>query len=389
MSELATQNTARTGVRWQLLATVSALALATGVVGAQAGGDEPDRPIVWIDLGGQLERIDTAQSAFAPPFLTQTPTPEPYLNGGSPLLAQRQGRYAMGGEGKVVIQPKGSDWVFAAGVRYGRATSRRNIQHQSTFSTPFPNPKYVTNPTANPTKLVPVTAQRLAFSKTRNQDTYAIVDFQAGRDVGLGIRGMASTISAGVRYAAFDAKSDARITARPSVEITAFPFPILPGIYLPVTKHDEFFLAGHASRSFHGVGPSLSWNASAPLTGSADDGEIDFDWGLNGAVLFGRQKVSGTHQITAVHKSLNLLLGTIETPLYAPGKLPFGRSRSVVVPNIGAFAGLSFRYVDAKVSFGYRADYFFGAMDVGIDARKTSDRGFHGPFAKISIGLGG
>jgi hypothetical protein len=33
--------------------------------------------------------------------------------------------------------------------------------------------------------------------------------------------------------------------------------------------------------------------------------------------------------------------------------------------------------------------YFLGAMDGGIDARKTYDRNFHGPFATISIGLGG
>jgi hypothetical protein len=28
-------------------------------------------------------------------------------------------------------------------------------------------------------------------------------------------------------------------------------------------------------------------------------------------------------------------------------------------------------------------------MDAGIDTRHTSDLGFHGPFATISIGLGG
>ena len=68
---------------------------------------------------------------------------------------------------------------------------------------------------------------------------------------------------------------------------------------------------------------------------------------------------------------------------------PSDRSRSVVVPNLGGFAGLSMNYPNAKVSFGYRADFFFGAMDTGIDARHSSNVGFHGPFATISIGLGG
>ncbi len=65
------------------------------------------------------------------------------------------------------------------------------------------------------------------------------------------------------------------------------------------------------------------------------------------------------------------------------------RSHSVTIPSLGAFAGLSVRYPNARVSFGYRADFFFGAMDVGIDTRKSTTTGFHGPFAKLSIGLGG
>ncbi len=72
-----------------------------------------------------------------------------------------------------------------------------------------------------------------------------------------------------------------------------------------------------------------------------------------------------------------------------PVKFDRERSRSVTVPNIGAFAGFSVKYPNAKLSFGYRADFFFGAMDGGIDARKTYDRSFYGPYASISIGLGG
>lgn len=49
------------------------------------------------------------------------------------------------------------------------------------------------------------------------------------------------------------------------------------------------------------------------------------------------------------------------------------------MPNVGGFAGLSVKYAAAKVSFGYRADFFFGAMDGGIDVRRTEDFGFHGP----------
>ena len=60
-----------------------------------------------------------------------------------------------------------------------------------------------------------------------------------------------------------------------------------------------------------------------------------------------------------------------------------------VVPNLGGFAGFSVKYPNAKVSFGYKADFFFGAMDGGNDVRRVEDIGFHGPYASASIGLGG
>jgi hypothetical protein len=65
------------------------------------------------------------------------------------------------------------------------------------------------------------------------------------------------------------------------------------------------------------------------------------------------------------------------------------RSRNVVVPNIGGSVGLSWRVEDFKVNLGYRADFFFNAMDGGIDATKNEDRAFFGPYASVSIGLGG
>ena len=61
----------------------------------------------------------------------------------------------------------------------------------------------------------------------------------------------------------------------------------------------------------------------------------------------------------------------------------------VAVPNVGALFGISYKYQNAKISFGYRADEFFGAMDGGIDTHKSENRGFNGPYATISIGLGG
>ena len=68
---------------------------------------------------------------------------------------------------------------------------------------------------------------------------------------------------------------------------------------------------------------------------------------------------------------------------------PPARSRFVTVPNLGGFAGLTFRVENFKMSAGYRADFFFGAMDGGIDTTQKENCGFFGPFASVSIGLGG
>jgi len=57
------------------------------------------------------------------------------------------------------------------------------------------------------------------------------------------------------------------------------------------------------------------------------------------------------------------------------------------VPNIGGFAAISLKFPNAKVSLGYRGDFFFGAKDSGFETRSTTDVGFHGPYATISIGL--
>ena len=58
------------------------------------------------------------------------------------------------------------------------------------------------------------------------------------------------------------------------------------------------------------------------------------------------------------------------------------------MPNVGGSIGLTYQMEDVKVNFGYRVDMFFNAIDGGIDARKNENRGFMGPYASVSIGLG-
>ena len=142
--------------------------------------------------------------------------------------------------------------------------------------------------------------------------------------------------------------------------------------------------------NFHGVGPAFSLEASLPVIGNQRTEDVSLDWGVNAAALFGRQKAR-THHETRSIKHYKPFNGP-DNPVTAythPHVYTHTRNRSILAPNIGGFAGLSVRYPNAKVSIGYRADLFFGAMDGGIDTRKSENVSFYGPFATISIGIGG
>ena len=109
--------------------------------------------------------------------------------------------------------------------------------------------------------------------------------------------------------------------------------------------------------------------------------------GMNAALLFGRQKAAAHHESSGDY---HYRKGKYPHTAYVPFRPhDTSRNRSVIVPNIGGFAGLSYNFPNAKISAGYRGDFFFSAMDGGLDTRKLENVGFCGPFASVSIGLGG
>src|SRR6185437_13109771 len=307
---------------------------------------------------------------------------------------QRPARYAFGAEGKITLQPEGSDWKLSAGIRYGRSNAARH-KHRQISAAPVPydvtftlfgyphryeGSKYLSS-------------AALADVNTTISQSHVVLDFQAGKDVGLGLfgRNASSTINAGVRFASFVTHSHGFITARPEINdqtiiVTAF----LGLLHIPIIRptFHQYTMTIDAGRSFRGLGPTLSWDASAALIGDKETGELTLDWGVNGALLFGRQKAKIEHTTNAYHQVAEKYV-TNPYPQTAHVHNQATRSRSAVIPNIGGFAGFSVKYPNLGVSIGYRADFFFGAMDVGSDVRATRDVGFHGPFATVSIGLGG
>jgi hypothetical protein len=386
MSELINKSDNRTTMRWKLLTGASALALISWANQAVAGDDAPQ---VWIDLGGQLERIDQSQQIFAPSF-----THSLIAAGVIPAdISQKPPQYSSGFEGGLEFDPQDSKWQFSASIRYGKSNGS-GVSHVQTSSPPS---AYVLESVPifgfHAIGQKPASSRKLGDTFGRTDERHLILDFQAGRDVGLGLFGGKSTVDVGVRFAQFTDKSRAQITANSGPHwqykyLSTF-YGFSANIQLPTESWDVYHAKMAVTRDFRGVGPSLAFKTSVPVAGNVQSGQLGFDLGVNGSLLFGRQRTHGHHQTYddrpyIPHRYNFIPMVSHYHRHYAPS-----RSRSVTVPNAGGFAALSFDYVNVKVSLGYRADFFFNAIDGGIDARKNETRGFYGPYASISIGFGG
>jgi iron complex outermembrane recepter protein len=417
MSELMNAQNIGRRFRWQLLTTASALALVAAIYGtnaSEAADQDADRPTVWIELGGQLENLSGGKEALSPPFMASITQ----ANLLSALDVQQPPTHAIGAEGKISFQPENSNWVFSASVRYGRSQASRH-RDQQTANAHVPKYQFTTYGFhLGGISYYPNGHVKFADGTAKQNESHAVLDFQAGKDVGLGLFGGhgSSVLSVGVRVAQFTSKANVSLHVEPDVQYQTAPIASLPGFIAWLNPHIHFHdyaATADSERSFRSVGPTLSWNASTLLSSEEKDGEITLDWGLNGAILFGRQKAAVHHKTVGKSYYLTRLgvgNGSLNDHFVGPCQKTGGygrynytsgacahhtatashnRSREVVVPNVGGFAGLSFRYSNAKVSFGYRGDFFFGALDTGVDTAKRTTVGFYGPFASISIGIGG
>lgn len=381
MSELIKSEKNETRFRWQLLATVSAVTLLGYTAQAEARNDEPQ---VWIELDAQLTRLDIAQENFDPAIMSNRPamfTPSTDY--------QELPHQSVDGTGKLTFRPDGSNWMFSAGVRYGRSVRHVDV-NQQTFPVPFDATFYFMGHKTSLGYHAPLAA-RFAGTQIKSSESHFLLDFQAGKDVGMGLFGGKSHIDVGVRFAQFSNKTNITLNSDPDWHMT-FKYTTVPflGLYHFKVWNGEGYHSYSANlqaeRSFRGIGPSLSWNGSSPFLGGNEDGGLAIDYGANVAVLFGRQRATVAHQTTGISHAPVRYAPRLQTTTLST---VHPRSRSVVVPNVGAFAGVTYRIHDFKISAGYRADFFFNAMDGGNDARRTEKIGNYGPFATVSFGLGG
>jgi hypothetical protein len=394
MSEIM-QTQAGKSYRRRLLITASTAALVVFCYGAQqAQASDEDRPTVWIEGGYSFSGITGSHEPAMPLF--DSGLKEAGFTSVSDLQNILSKSY--GAEGGISFQPEGSDWVFSAYAKYGRANGKRRIHQEKEFSGTlftFYNPFY--GRSVVQTQIMPKGYEDVT---SREIETHTIVDFQVGKDVGLGLFGRhdRATIGFGVRYAQMTATSHVQVFGRAEGEFIDLPENLIGNVkYLPVPFYHNSSILAERAGSFQGIGPSVSWKSYTSLFGDDDAGEVDFDWGINAALLFGRQKLKVHHDVAdSYHYAVPYVLPS-NPAKYLPhsatstshSAVNASHSHSVTVPNIGGFAGVSYRFTNAKVSAGYRADFYFGAMDGGFDTHRSINVGYHGPFATISIGLGG
>jgi len=362
MSELINTHDNRVTIRWKLLTSASALALAAYMSSASgAKAEDASRPLIWLELDGQFSMQKTDLEIYNPEFLSDS-----QFDAESKLGIEKTRPNIWDKGASLTFQPEGSDWILSASIRYGQTGRNQRNLHITTvpFSEFYGFEKVY---------------QAYQDYKTQSSENHTILDFKVGKDVGLGKFGSDanSVLSVGLRFAQFKSRNHVGFKSQPTNCPSACPY-------------NKFYASFDGMRRFEGLGPALSWEASAMIAGNRGDGGISLDWGLNGAVLFGRQKTTVQHQTTELHFNYqNVFIGHPATSVvYQNTPLPSARSKKVTVPNLGGFAAVSWRYADAKISLGYRADMFFGAIDGGIDAAKKENRGFYGPFASISIGIG-
>ena len=397
MSELITAQPS-TDKRLQLLATVSVLALLT-IAATQANAEDAGRPTVWIEGGWHFDSVSGSRDIVVPPLdglttsgFSSTPTATNFYGqgaGGFPSFTDMEkalGR-SEGAEASISLQPRGSDWIFNLSGKYGRAHTKRRLDQRHEIDGERGYTKSLFLGTR------PYTPHRTSYviQANDNKESHAILDFQVGKDIGIGLFGgqMESVLSAGVRYAQMNTSSKGHSYARPDYRFYGHGGINLLGKYAYIIApdtHDSATIQQRSS-SFHGVGPSLSWSNTTGLSGDVADGHLALDWGVNAALLFGRQK-SKVNYSTIAHFNQATILARV-TSVTNQNTVNRTETRRVTVPNLGGFAALSYRFTNAKISAGYRADFFFGAMDGGLATRKSMTTGFHGPYASIAIGLGG
>ncbi len=194
--------------------------------------------------------------------------------------------------------------------------------------------------------------QDIYTGQTKARASHVALDFEIGRDVGLGALGLSEAdlkLKFGVRYAQLSA-----------IEKTKTHYEVGAGYSGSYNNH-------HISRL---IGPRIGFESSVPL----GDSSFSFDLNAAGAILFGKRKTKQSSNPIAI---------------FGDQDRSFTRKKSATVANVDAFAGISVLMPghNSKISIGYSVDAYFNALDVGYDSAKVTDRIIHGPAFRFTLQL--
>ncbi|MBI1260336.1 MAG: hypothetical protein GC184_01290 [Rhizobiales bacterium] len=279
---------------------------------------EQGRPVWSLELQGQymIDASGDAESFVQSPLSQITDR----------QIAPRNGYQ---GSAKATYQPPLSPFSYAMAMRIGRGH-----QAAKTFSDTHPTTFSTFNQNVDATE----------------RSTHFVVDFEVGKDIGIGLFGSGTTtLGGGLRYAHFD--SETRGTFATSEKYT---------------NAGSFNLSRYSDLA----GPRFFARSTSPFNGMM--GREGFSLGLSAGVgvLFGEQSAENDVTVTS---------GSIVS------HRPFSRSKHVAVPVLDGSAQLNWDMPHAplKLMAGYRYDAAYGAVDAGyLDAdRQNSVQ--HGPFLGI------
>ena len=157
-------------------------------------------------------------------------------------------------------------------------------KHQQTPNAKIPLHVSLFGPAQIQGSYYPYSHLKFADAKASQSESHTVLDFQAGKDVGLGMFGShgSSVLSAGVQFRQFGSKSNTAVRALPDLQYPTAPINSFAA--LQHTEYNKYTFTPTlpwrtVSEAFRGIGPSVAWSSSARLANVSDSGELTLDFG--------------------------------------------------------------------------------------------------------------
>lgn len=365
---------------------------------------------LWtLELGVPVYRpTDAPAQTYLPGFTSD------FRTAGIDPTGQQAGDFswAAGREIKLRLSPA-QGWQLALGTRFGQ------VDRDDAFTVTgesFSVCRYGgTPPTCNG---FPNFDTRSNYSQSvlHESEEHQLIDFTVGREVGIG-RVLQGTLSAGLRYAQFESRSQVAISGVPDWNLPPNcwrgELTLGDGVdgegtgalndtcRSPITNENkyskpatrtEYDATMQAKREFSGIGPVLAWEGASRLVGEEKAARLDLIWTVSGGILFGKQETSVDGGESSAYfrqtQLQNASAGSTNPDSTTSEAFVDQRDDSVTVTTVGLGLGLSYHVGGIGLSGGYRWERYMSVIDGGVAERQKADRTLEGPYFRLSVGFG-